>query len=423
MLAVSGMRREVLELIQETPAIDVHSHQGTNGVWQARNLWELFSYHWLAADIRCAGCPAEVFTDKNLDARERMQRAAPYSGLARNTVNHWCFMNIARDLYGFQDEALDEGNWQWLWDAVQEKAQDPSWEPHVMDRAGVELASAAHDQPPRHPDRYFAYEYGEYLFCPGLKGDPKQCLADIGTGIDSASSLAQAVARKIRGLVRNEGIRALHVWAPVEWLYAPVAEKQANALLNRAMASAHLDLHERHQLGSFVADITAKVCGEHDVVVQLFLGAAQMQEGGPWVSLYRPEWLRAMVSLFAKYPRTRFDVFLATQPISHEATVVARNYPNVSVSGAWWQGFTPSTISTFFRDRLEMLPMNKWNAFYSDAYCVEWIYGKCSLTRNRLAVALSEMVDEGLIGRDMVGQMARSVLCDNARSMYLLEGD
>lgn len=411
--------RFVYGLVEETPAVDVHSHQGTNGLWQARSLWELFSYHWLATDIRCAGCPREVFTPGDMEPRDRMARAVSYAPLARNTVNHWCFMNMARDLYGFEHQVLDETNWQWLWEAVDEKVGDPQWETHVLDRARVSLVNAPHHHPARVPERYFPYEYGEYLFCPGLSGPAAECLRRIGEGISSAALLADAITARVDELVAQQGVRALHVWVPLTWTYAPVTEQQANALLHKALADAHLQVHERDQLASFAANCVAEACGSAGVVIQLFCGSIQMEDGGPHVSMYRPEWLRALVPLFAAHPDTNFELFLSTRPLGHEAAVLARNYPNLWVSGAWWQGFTPSTLSEFFRDRLEMLPLNKWNAFYSDAYCVEWIYGKVSLTRNRLAHALSEMLAEGLISRDMVEDLARAVMCDNARALYL----
>lgn len=406
-------------IVQEAPALDVHSHQGTGGVWQARNLWELLSYHWLATDLRCAGCPPEVFSAEDMDPRDRVRQAAPWSALTRNTVNHWCFMNLARDLYGFRDPCLDETNWAWLADAVDEKVGDPQWEAQVLDQAGVEQVAAPHHSPTALPDRYFRYEYGEYLFCPGLGRSAQECLTKLGGTIDSAPSLAQAIRDNLQFLVTAHGIRALHVWVPLTWTYQPVEEGRAEGILHKNLANVKLDPTEQDALVSFTADCTAQACGELGLVLQLFCGSLALEEGGPQVSVYRPEWLRALAPFFRKHQGTQFDLFLATRLLSHEAAVLARNYPNLWVSGAWWQAFTPSTLSEFFRDRLEMLPMNKWNAFYSDGYCVEWVYGKSTLTRSRLALALSELVEEGLITESTAQEMARQVLYDNPRRLYL----
>jgi hypothetical protein len=90
------------------------------------------------------------------------------------------------------------------------------------------------------------------------------------------------------------------------------------------------------------------------------------------------------------------------------------------VSGAWWHAFTPTTLGEFFRDRLEMLPSTAWNAFYSDGYIVEWMYGKLLVTKNRLAHALAGMVDEGFLAdAEDALDVAEKVLYDNAERAYL----
>ncbi|HEY3396572.1 MAG TPA: hypothetical protein VGM19_02835 [Armatimonadota bacterium] len=407
-------------LVQETPAVDVHSHQGVKGVWQARSLAEILSYHWLRFDLLAVGAPMEDYRVSTMDPREQVRRVAPYFKLVRNTVNYWCFANLARDLYGFRDEYVDEGNWEWLYAAVEAHVEDPNWERHVLDQAGVDQVSAPFHMPARVPERYFLYETGEYMFCPGLQGNTQQCLAKIGDGpITSAAGLAEAIDANVRFLVAAEKIRALHVWAPQSWTYTQVDEGRAETLLHRSLASTHMEQTEQDELVSFAAERVAEVCGELGIVVQLFCGVDRMEPGGPHVSYYRPEFLRALVPFFSRYAETQFDLFLGTRLLSHEAAVLARHYPNLWVSGGWWSAFTPSTLTEFFRDRLEMLPMTKWNAFFSDAYCVEWVYGKSTLTRNRLALALSDMVEEDLLNRSTAEEMARRVLYDNPRQLYL----
>ena len=95
------------------------------------------------------------------------------------------------------------------------------------------------------------------------------------------------------------------------------------------------------------------------------------------------------------HPDTMIDLFLATRITGHEAASIARTYGNIIVSGAWWHAFTPTTLSSFYRDRLEMLPNTAWNAFFSDGYIVEWIYAKLQLAKKCLTYTLSELVDEG----------------------------
>ena len=46
-------------------------------------------------------------------------------------------------------------------------------------------------------------------------------------------------------------------------------------------------------------------------------------------------------------------------------------------------------------ERLDMLPANKQVGFFSDAYCMEWTYGKAMIVRRQLARVLAEKIDLG----------------------------
>ena len=137
-------------------------------------------------------------------------------------------------------------------------------------------------------------------------------------------------------------------------------------------------------------------------------------------SFWNADYLRRLAVLALRHPQTQFDVFLATRIPSHEAASIARVVPNVAVSGGWWHGFTPSTLRQFFRDRLELLPHTAWNAYFSDGYLVEWVYAKLRLTKQCLALALGEMVDEGFLTVAESVAIAGQLLHGNARSIYRL---
>jgi hypothetical protein len=131
--------------------------------------------------------------------------------------------------------------------------------------------------------------------------------------------------------------------------------------------------------------------------------------------------VRGLARHVAQHTGVRYDLFLGTRIPGHEAVSIARRHPNLMVSGAWWHAFTPRSMLGFFRDRLEMLPHTAWNAFYSDAYVVEWQYAKLQLTRNRLAHALAGMVAEGFLTRRDIPETARRLLYENPVEHYHLE--
>ena len=410
---------EVREIVDETPAIDVHSHLGTNGLWQARDLTDILHYHWLGMELRTADCPPAVVHGRDLDPRERVRQTLPFLSAVRNTVNHWAFRGLLRDLYGFEGDTLREGNWEDVFERVQATANDAAWIANVLKRGKIEQVCVPYLTAPAGPSPFFLYEYGEPLYGVGLSGslDVVERLTD--AVIYDGGDLDAALSRQVERLATEHNVRCLHVWMPSSWRYREVSTKRASDLIGWLKQGEDLTEETRNQLASFSADVIAREAGERAMPVQLFHGSVAYGDG-PQTAVWEPDWLRRLVGHVARNPRTPFELFLATRNASHEATILARMYPNLLVSGGWWHGFTPTTLREFFRDRLEMLPMTRWNAFYSDGYCIEWVYGKSLVTRNRLAQALAELVAEGLLAKEDVPEVARQVLYENPKRYYRL---
>ncbi|MDH7480934.1 MAG: hypothetical protein QHH26_03025 [Armatimonadota bacterium] len=406
--------------INEIPVIDIHTHLGTRGMWQARDLTDIMFYHWLGTEFRNAGCPEEACypsqTAPALTPKERVKTAIPFCRAIRNTSNFWAFAGIMSDLYGI--DYLDESNWEYAFDAVAERANDPTWELEVLRRAKIKKAAIHAGQEPRDPSPYFNYLLGEGLYGIGLVTTPEALTKTLGELPQSALDLDVAITKHIEKTAQESKSTAIHLWLPATWRYTPTELDEANELFKRWKARESLSQEERNRLSSFSADVVAREAGRLGLVVQVFHGSIAYS-GGLQVTTWHPGFLRNLILHIAKNAATKFDLFLATRAASHEAAGLARLYPNLIVSGAWWHGFTPTTLTEFFRDRLEMLPMTRWHAFYSDGYCVEWCYGKLLLTKNRLAVALTQLADEHLIGEEDVEEIAQALLYDNPMRIYL----
>ena len=413
--------KRVSRIVDDAPAIDIHSHLGTGGVWQARDLADIMFYHWLGTEFRNAGCPEEMCTNKHnqekaSDVQKKVKAAIPYCASIRNTSNFWAYSGIMRDLYGLK-KPLDGSNWEKALGMVAEHASDASWEQEVLKRAKIEKVAVDVNFTPRDARSYFPYYCAEPLYGVGL-GKPDYVEGVFEEKNLTAAKLSAGLSGVVERLTKEKGIRAFHVWLPATWRYTNVDEHEIDQLLQYWLGGAILSAYEQNCLASFSADVMAKEAGKHGLVVQLFHGSTAYGKGYQ-VGTWHPDYLRTLIYHMENNPETMYDLFLATRNASHEATSMARMHTNLMVSGAWWHGFTPSTLTEFFRDRLEMLPVTRWNAFYSDAYCVEWCYGKLLLTKNRLSVALTRLIDEGLIGEEDVAYIARAVLYENPKREYL----
>lgn len=397
---------------------DVHSHLGGGGRRQARTLADIVSYHWLSKELERAKGRA-IAADPRHDPDGYLREVAPLFPAIRNTVNHYAFLGILRDLYGFEARTLTPANWQRADEAVRAHADDPSWLPAVLDRARIDRVLVAHkDGMPDDSERYAAYEYGEPI-CSVQSFEPLRAWPGCRDGLPrTPDALRAAVNQRVDRLVAEKRVRALHIWAPGTWQYRLVADEAAEPLIERLADGDELTEDEAALTASFSADAGAGAAARHNLVIQLFHGSIRYTPRGYNASYWNPRFLRSLALHFEMHPEVTYDLFLATRLPSHEAVQLSLAYPNLMVSGAWWHGFTPTTLLTFFRDRLEMLPNTAWNAFYSDGYLVEWVYGKLLVTKNRLARALADMADEGFLTEDDAVDIAQRVLWDNPVAAY-----
>jgi hypothetical protein len=404
------------------PTIDVHTHLGFGGHRQGQSLAHLVSYHWLHTELARAGCTAPL-RDGLEQPDAYMEKAAPYFAAIVATSNHYAFRRMLHDLYEFDEPMITPHNWQALDEKVRARSSDASWIATVLDRANIrKLTVASSDGAPDDSDRYWLYEYGEFLCFPFTKPMGLHAKGPLSVPPTSCAALRSGVTQALDQFHSTRRVRTLHLWLRDTWSFTERPEAELDGLMRRAAAGENLSLPEQDALLTVGLETVAREAGRLGITLQLFHGMLHyVGEGLDRRGLgtyWNPDFIRRLPRLFERCPTTRFDLFLATRLASQEAASIARSYRNVAVSGGWWHGFTAGTLRTFFDDRLDMLPHTSWNAFYSDGYLIEWVYAKLQLTRQTLALALGDRVDEGFISLDQARLIARALMHDNALAIY-----
>jgi len=64
-----------------------------------------------------------------------------------------------------------------------------------------------------------------------------------------------------------------------------------------------------------------------------------------------------------------------------------------------------------------MLPLNKQIGFFSDAYCLEWVYAKSVIVRRVLAEVLDKRVKRGQYSYDDALNIAQRILLDTPKTL------
>jgi hypothetical protein len=196
--------------------------------------------------------------------------------------------------------------------------------------------------------------------------------------------------------------------------YRPVAdEEMAEAVRRRDRAG----VAERDIYASYIneAFLTALEARREKLVVQISIGAEPLPfETG---SLLYQRSVRQMAEMFGRHPRLQFQCFLASRHSNQAFCTLARELPNFSLVGYWWHNFFPDAIRQVMSERLDMVPSNKQIGFFSDAYCVDWAYGKARMVQKQMARVLAEKIEQGQYTLDDALAIAQTIFYETPQNL------
>src|SRR5262249_26038159 len=156
----------------------------------------------------------------------------------------------------------------------------------------------------------------------------------------------------------------------------------------------------------------------HRKAFQIAVGAEYFICDGKSIPRFQETWTSEMAKAFHHFGDARFDLMMASDVLTHEVAVLARQFPNVYASGYWWHNFFPATIEKIIGLRLQVAPMTKFSGFLCDAYYVEWTYGKLQVVKKAMAAALARLVEAGFCEEDVLPAILHQVLHDTPRDLY-----
>ncbi|MCZ7544283.1 MAG: hypothetical protein M5R40_12450 [Anaerolineae bacterium] len=174
---------------------------------------------------------------------------------------------------------------------------------------------------------------------------------------------------------------------------------------------------ERNTYASYIneAFLTALEAHADEVILQFSLAAEPL----PYETASRvyQKTIVQLAEMIGRHPRLHFQCFVSIRHANQSLCTLARELPNLSLSGYWWHNFFPDTIRQVLNERLDMLPVNKQVGFFSDAYCVEWTYGKAVIVRKQMAQVFAQKIAQGQYTRDEALAIARAILYETPQSL------
>jgi len=438
------LQRELEQGLDELPLIDAHTHL-VGGRLGARGLHDILLYHMLVSDLYGAGCPSGArlsefpkWPDK-AEAEARILEALPYLTHIRNTSMFWLTRVVLKDLYGW-DQPITADNWRKLDGQIRERADDRVWHHSVLDRLHIQRTCAefARRGAGVDDDRLqYSLEWGFFTRAQWGEYDTalyelERCWGQqpagstpIGAGPRPATERTIRTVEDVHAAVQyyvdtipyaHLVSMATHLSTDIE--YGVVSDDEMTAALARRPQAG---LAERSLYAAYVQEVFLSALEAHadELVFQFSLGAEPLPfETG---SRLNQRTIAQLADMIARHPRLRFQCIVSSRHANQSLCSMVRELPNFSLAGFWWHNFFPSIMAQVLDERLDMVPANKQVAFFSDAYCVEWTYGKWMMVRQVLAQALALRVERGQYSRDDALAVARSILYESPQTLLGLK--
>ena len=437
---IHDLAQELETSLNEVPILDVHTHL-VGGKLGARGLHDILLYHMVVSDLYGAGCPSggrlteyPGWPNKG-DAHGRIEEVLPYLPFIQNTSSCWGLRIVLGDLYDWHDPITAE-NWHRLDDQIRERADDHSWHHSILDRLQIRrtCTEIARRENGADDDRLqYALEWGFFTRCQWGEFDTalyelERCWgkfpespSPIGSGgrpptertIRSLDDVHAAVKHYVNAIPYDQLLStATHISTDIDFSDVSDAEMESS-LGRRASAGSK----ERDTYASYIHELFLTELEKHgnEIVFQFSFGAEPLPyETGSRLS---QRTIAQLADMVGSHPGLRFQCFLASRHANQSLCTLARELPNFSLAGYWWHNFFPDVIRQVIGERLDMLPMNQQVGFFSDAYCVEWTYGKTVLVRKQLARVLADKVEQDQFTQDQAIAIARSILYDTPQTL------
>lgn len=438
--ANSVLASDLEEALAELPMFDAHTHL-VGGKLGARGLHDILLYHMVISDLHAAGCPSGARLTQfpgwptREEAEQRLAEAVPYLRFISNTSCCWGMRLILQDLYGWR-EPITPDNWRRLDGLIRERADDRAWWYSVLDRVHIRrtCTEIARREGGADDSRLqYAIEWAFFTRCQWGEfdtalyelertwGRQPEAPSPIGGGsrpatdrtIRTLDDVHAAIAHYVNSLPYDQ-ILATATGFSTEIDYRPVGDAEMAAALSRRdrAGPAERDVYASYINEAYLCELEKQ---GRRIVFQFSIGAEPLPFETS--SLLSQRTIGQLGDMIARHLGMQFQCFVAVRHANQAFCTLARELPNLSLAGYWWHNFFPDSIRQLMAERLDMLPVNKQVGFFSDAYCVEWAYGKALLVRKQLANVLADNVGQGRCTKADALAIAGEILYETPRSL------
>lgn len=423
--SVPQIAQEIFTEIRQWPIYDPHSHIDPHRP-AARHFDEVLGYHYFTELCHSAGMPASLVAPE-LEPDTRCLNLARWLHRIDNTVQYSWLLEIAREFYGFDGDAVNSDSIGELIAAGNNQEDGQAWDRNVWAKTNLQAVFLTND----FDDPLIGWDTSQYIPC--LRTDDlvlklhepnvrKRLIAATGIEAVDVASLRQAIGGLFEHFMKH-GVRACAISLPPDFAPHKPPEITAATPVRRVLAGMDLRPDEHDLVRRTVFWMLAEFCAEHRLPFDLMIGPIRniypAGVAGGRDLFDRRVSLADYRELFNAFPQVSFPISTLSPDAGPELVAYSWIFPNVLPNGHWWYSNVPAFIGADIKSRIEAVPKTKIIGYYSDAYKLEFILPKFNTFRRVIANALAEscMVDRGW-SIDQTLKLARQILIDNPRRIF-----
>ncbi|MEM9589089.1 MAG: glucuronate isomerase, partial [Planctomycetota bacterium] len=272
-----SLRDSFHEALRAIPLIDPHTHINPHRPASA-SLADLLGYHYYTELAHSAGMPKAQIEDETLTPKQLVQRLVSGLGPIENTAQYSWLIQICQKFFGFQEDRLDESNWEVLFDRSEDVMAAADWPQTVLQQSNVQAVFLTND----FDDDLQGFDSSTYIPC--LRTDDlvfhlaKRSVRDrlqACSGIELDGSLAtlrDSLTQRFEHFV-GRGARACAISLPPSFQPTPVIAGRAQTALEHVLREGEAsDKANQAALGRYVFWTLAELCDHYGLPFDLMIG-------------------------------------------------------------------------------------------------------------------------------------------------------
>lgn len=450
---VEKIRDELFEKIIDFSVNDPHTHLVEDRL-SAPNLATVLEYSWVQQALRGAGLDENLVRRdyiKNESPLTRAKNYLPYLDDISNTVYYRWVINILI-IHGFSEKKLNHNNYLEVNDLIVQHAESNEFALSVLKEAHVLKAATSYGNKAIRPENrqpwvkymidlhWLHWPTGAtdnepwFVDAEDKKPKPASKYLQVIEGvtrrdIGSANDLRKAVKDWIETTFNIPDIAFANVFLPIEFHYTSVPDGEINNIIFKSASRYNLQGEQLDKVIKFVTWNILEALDDWHATFQIALGADYFRDVHFIRSLAASDenYIRREHEVFERFENIKFDYILGPN-LRPQFITAAKQIPNLYLSSNWWHALYPESIKATFDHVLDVMPINKFNGFFSDARYVEWAVSKLHTVKWEMVNALAKKVEkfedsggkEGFSKEDAL-IYAQKMLSANSQRLYHLD--